>query len=139
MEQRALLTTTSLLSILLMTFHLTDDILRGMASGGVSNLVGVLILVIWLCGTLLLAGRRSGYAILLLGSLLGCSIPVIHLMGAGIGGALAKSSGAFLFVWTLLALGVTAGFSALLAARGLWSLGREQARSSKGSGSSPTG
>jgi hypothetical protein len=35
-----MLTITSLLSILFMTFHLTDDIIRGMASGKVSNLFG---------------------------------------------------------------------------------------------------
>ena len=33
---------------------------------------------------------------------------------------IAKSSGAFFFIWTLLALGVTALFSVILSARGLW-------------------
>ena len=33
-------------------------------------------------------------------------VPVIHMKEAGVGGAIAKSSGAF--IWTLLALGVTA-------------------------------
>jgi hypothetical protein len=122
-----MLTITSLLSILFMTFHLTDDILRGMASGGVSNLAGVLILVVWLYGTLVLAERRSGYVIILLGSLLGSGVPVIHMMGKGVG-EIAKSSGGFFFVWTLLALGVTAIFSLILSARGLWSLRRGQPR-----------
>ena len=63
MKRNDMLTTASLLSILFMTFHLTDDIIRGMASGGVSNLFGVLILVVWLYGTLVLAERRSGYVI----------------------------------------------------------------------------
>jgi len=40
--------------------------------------------------------------------------------GAGVGGAIAKSGGAFFFIWTLLALGVTALFSVILAGRGLW-------------------
>ena len=128
MKQNALLTITSLLSILFMTFHLTDDILRGMASGGVSNMIGVLILVVWLYGTLVLAERRSGYVITFLGSLLGSGIPVIHMMGAGVGGEIAKSSGAYFFVWTLLALGVTATFSVILSVRGLWSLQRGQPR-----------
>jgi len=70
-----MLTTAPLLSILFMTFHLTDDIIRGMAPGRVSNLFGVLILVVWLHGTLVLAERRSGYVIILLGSLLGWSSP----------------------------------------------------------------
>ncbi len=122
MKHNVMLTITSLLSILFMTFHLTDDIIRGMASGRVSNLFGVLILVVWLYGTLVLAERRSGYVIILLGSLLGSGIPVLHMMGKGVGGDFAKSSGAFFFVWTLIALGVTALFSVILSARGLWSL-----------------
>ena len=68
----------------------------------------------------MLAGKRSGYVIILLGSLLGLIVPVIHMKGAGVGGAIAKSSGAFFFIWTLLALGVTALFSVILSARGLW-------------------
>ena len=39
-----------------------------------------------------------------------------------VGGNIAKSSGAFFFVWTLIALGVTALFSVILSARGLWTL-----------------
>ena len=81
MKHNVMLTIASLLSILFMTFHLTDDIIRGMASGQVSNLSGVLILVVWLYGTLVLAERRSGYVIILLGSLLGLVVPVIHMMG----------------------------------------------------------
>src|ERR1051326_2091084 len=48
--------------------------------------------------------------------------PVIHMKGAGVGAQVAKApSGAFFFVWTLIALGVTALFSVILSARGLWS------------------
>jgi hypothetical protein len=88
----------------------------------------VLILVVWLYGTLLLGERRSGYVITLLGALLALGMPVIHMRGAGVGGEFAKSSGAFFFVWVLLALGVTATFSVILSARGLWSLRRGQPR-----------
>jgi hypothetical protein len=42
------------------------------------------------------------------------------MKGAGVGGAIAKSNGAFFFIWTLLALGFTALFSVILSARGLW-------------------
>ena len=120
MNDKATLSITSLLSILFFALHWADDIVRGIATGGVSGLGGVLILVVWLYGTLVLAERRSGYVIILLGSLLGLVVPVIHMKGAGVGGAIAKSSGAFLFIWTLLALGVTALFSVILSARGLW-------------------
>jgi hypothetical protein len=122
MKHNAMLTIASLLSILFVTLHLTDDIIRGMEKGGVSTLVAVPILVVWLYGTLVLAERRSGYLILLLGSLLGLAVPVIHMMGkgVGVGSNIANSSGAFFFVWTLLALGVTALFSVILSVRGLW-------------------
>jgi hypothetical protein len=133
MKHNLTLTITSLLSILFMTFHLTDDTLHakvGTAQAGGSTLVAVPILVVWLYGTLVLAERRSGYVIMLVGSLLGLSMPVIHVMGAGgvFRGEIAKSSRAFLFVWTLHALGVTAMFSLILSARGLWSLQRGQPR-----------
>ena len=110
----------SLLTMLLLTFHLTDDILRGMAPGGLMNLVGTLILVVWLYGTLMLAERRSGYIIVLLGSLLGSGVPAIHMSGAGLGSS--ARQGGFFFVWTLLALGAIALFSVILSVHGLWSL-----------------
>jgi hypothetical protein len=122
MKQNVLLTIASLLSILLMTFHLADDIRRGMSPGGVVNMVGVLIFVVWLYGTLELAERRSGYVIMLLGGLFGAAVPGIHMMGGGLGGAIARSSGGVFFIWTLIALGVTGIFSVILSARGLWIL-----------------
>ena len=130
MKHHVMLTVASLLSILFFTFHLADDIVRGFEKGGVSNLTAVPILVVWLYGTLVLAERRSGYVIILLGSLLGSVVPVIHMMGkgVGVGGNIAKSSGAFFFVWTLIALGVTALFSVILSVRGLWSLQRGRPR-----------
>jgi len=83
----------------------------------------VLISVVWLYGTLVLAERRSGYIIMLLGSLLSLAVPVIHMKGKGVGVAsgIANSSGGFFFVWTLIAVGVTALFSVILSGRGLWS------------------
>jgi len=127
MKHNVMLTRASLLSILFMTFHLADDIVRGMEPGTLTNFTGVLILVVWLYATLVLAERRWGYVLLLLGSLLGSAVPVIHMKGEGVG-EIAKSSGGFFFVWTLLALGVTAIFSVILSARGLWSLRRGQPR-----------
>jgi hypothetical protein len=124
MKHNLTLTITSLLSILFFTFHLTDDIVRGFEKGGVSNLTAVPIFVVWLYGTLALAERRSGYVIMLLGSLLSLAVPVLHMKGKGVGVAsgIANSSGGFFFIWTIIALGVTALFSAILSVRGLWSL-----------------
>jgi hypothetical protein len=122
MKPNTLLIIASLLSILLMTFHLADDIVRGMEPGTLFDLIPVPILAVWLYGTLALAERRSGYVIILLGSLLGLLVPVIHMKGKGVGVAshIANSSGGFFFVWTLIALGVTALFSVILSARALW-------------------
>ncbi len=129
MKHSVMLTIASLLSILLMMFHWADDIVRGMSPGGVSGLSGVLILVVWLYGTLMLAERRSGYIIMLLGSIGGLGVLVIHMRGAGlVGGRIANSSGVFFWVWTLIALGVTGIFSVILSARGLWSLQRSPPR-----------
>lgn len=122
MKRSVMLTITSLLSILFFTFHLTGDIMRGFEKGGAYNLTAVPIFVVWLYGTLVLTERRSGYVIVLLGSLLSLAVPVLHMQGAGVGlsSGIAKSSGAFFFIWTLIALGVTALFSVILAVRGLW-------------------
>ena len=70
MKHNNMLTIASLLSILLLTLHITDDIVRGMEPGTLSNLTAVPIFVVWLYGTLVLSERRSGYVIILLGSLL---------------------------------------------------------------------
>jgi len=125
MKPNVMLTIASLLLILLLTFHLADDIVFGFEPGGLSNLVvTVLISVVWLYGTLVLAERRSGYIIMFIGSLLAMVVPYVHMKGKGVGVAsrLANSSGHFFFVWTLIAIGVLGLFSAILSARGLWSL-----------------
>jgi hypothetical protein len=124
-----LLTVTSLLSILFLTFHLTSDFVH---NAGELSLRGVfisaLILVLLLWGTLVLAERRSGHLIMLLGSLFALGMPVLHLMRArGVAGALARPD-AFFFVWILLALAVTGLFSAILSVRGLVRLQRGQPR-----------
>ena len=130
MKHNVMLTITSLLTLLFLTFHLADDIVRGFEKGGVPNLAAVPICVVWLYGTLVLAGRRSGYVIILLGSLLGSFVTYVHFSGAAgvAGGRVANSSGALFFVWTLIAIGVTAVFSVILSARGLWSLRGGQPR-----------
>ena len=129
MKHTVTLTVTSLLSMLLLVFHLTENLVRGFEPGRLPTIGGALLLAVWLFGTLVLAEQRAGYVIMLLGALLGSVVPVAYLRGAGLaGGRIANSSGAFTWVWTLLALGVTATFSAILSARGLWSLRRDQSR-----------
>jgi hypothetical protein len=126
MKQSVLLTITSLLSILFLTFHLTGDIIRGFDKGGIIDLAFLPIAAVWLYGTLALAERRCRYIIILIGSILSLAIPVLHMgMGRGLSGPRSNTGdGAFFFIWTILVLGVIAPFSVILSARGLWSLRR---------------
>jgi hypothetical protein len=126
MKQNLLLTIASLLSVLFMTLHLADDIVRGMEPGGLSSLILVPIVVVLLYGTAVLGEGRAGYVIILVVSLLLLVVPVVHMKGKGVGVAsgIANSSGGFFFVWTLIALGVTALISVILSVRGLWRLRR---------------
>ena len=123
MKRNDMLTIASLLSVLFMTLHLAGDIVLGMEPGGLSSLIVVPIVVVLLYGTVVLGEGRSGYVIILLVSLLLLVVPVVHMKGKGVGVAsgIANSSGGFFFVWTLIALGVTALFSVVLSAHGLWS------------------
>jgi hypothetical protein len=124
-RHRNTLIITSLLSILLFSLHFADDIVRGMEQGDLGDYAGVLILAVWLYATLVLVERRSGLAIILLFSIGAAGVPLIHMKGAGlIGGSIAGSSGVFLWVWTLIALGATGLVSTLLAARELWRVRR---------------
>ena len=92
-------------------------------------MTGVLMAVIWLYGALMLSGRRSGYVIMLLGSLLGAFVPLVHMRGVGlVGGRIANSGGKLFWVWTLMILQVTAFFSLILSARGLWRLSWRRSR-----------
>lgn len=121
MNDKWTLAVTSSLSILLVVFHLTEDIVRGFEPGKLWTLNGCLILAVWLFGTLALAGRRSGYVVVLVGSLFGVVVSAAHMRGAGlVGGRVAGSEGRFFWVFTIFALGVTSIFSVLLSARGVW-------------------
>ena len=122
MKPNAILVVTSLLSILLLTLHITDDIVRGISKAESSN-IALVVLVVFLYGTLVLPERRSGHVIMLLIGLFAAAMPVMHMRGAHYG-EIAKSPGGFFFVWTLWALGALGGFTFILSARGLWSLRR---------------
>ena len=121
MNHKVTLTVTSLLSILLFASHWADEVSRGMEPGTISAVGGVVILVVWLSGTLVLGDRRSGYIISLVGGILGLGVLILHMTGKGmVGGRIPpNSSGAFFWVWTLIALGATSTISAILATRAL--------------------
>lgn len=129
MNRNVVLTTMCLLSILLLSLHLTDDIVYGTDRSATLDVIVVGVLVTWLYGTLALPGRVAGHVIMLVGSVVGIGVFAIHVSRpGGLGtGTLADSSGAFFFVWTLLALAATSVCSAILAARGLLDLRRSKA------------
>jgi biotin transporter BioY len=124
MKQNAVLIVTSLLSILLLTLHVTDDIVRGISKAEPSN-TALIVLVIFLYGTLVLAEQRSGHAIMLLVGLFAAGMPVLHMRGAHYP-EIARSAGGFFFVWTLWALGGLGGLTFVLSGSGLWRLRRRQ-------------
>lgn len=128
MKRNSVLTVMSLLAIVLLSLHLTDDIVYGSDRSPAANVAVIAILVIWLYGALVLAERRSGLAIMLLGSIAGIVVFTVHVSRAGglPAGSTAAASGAFFFVWTLLALAVTSVFCAILSVHGLWNLRREK-------------
>ena len=129
MKRNLVLPVTSLLSILLASLHLVDDIVYGSEKGVGANLLIVVILAGWLYGTVMLTERLAGQIIMLVGSLLGLTIFLVHLSGPGglAGIEIGKLSGAFFFVWTLVALAVVSLLSLALSANGLWSLLRSKA------------
>ena len=121
MKDNIILTISSLLTIVLTIFHVTSDIALGIDKPGLAHLfIVVPIVVVLLYGTLVLAGRRSGYIIILVGSIFGLVVPYLHMSSSRIGER-AASSGGYFFIWTLLAMAVTSLFSVILSARGLWS------------------
>ena len=126
MKENTILVVASLLAILLLTLHITDDIVRGISKAEPAN-IALLVLVVLLYGTLVLGERRSGHVIMLLVGVFAAAMPVIHMRGAHYG-EIAKSAGGFFFVWTLWALGGLGGLTFILSARGLWSLRRGRPR-----------
>ena len=107
MNNTGLLKITSLLSLLLLTLHVTDDIVRGISKAESSN-TALVVLVVLLYGTLVLAEGRWGHVIMFLVGLLAAAIPVMHMRGAHYP-EIATSTGGFFFVWTLWALGTARG------------------------------
>jgi hypothetical protein len=90
-KRHTMLIIASLFSILLLTFHFTDDRRSGY----------VIMLLVAL-------------------SALGMPIIHIALARTVVTNEFARARGDYFFVWTLLALGVNGAFSFILSVRGLW-------------------
>ena len=113
-------TIASLFSIILIPFHIGGDVDLGFDRGGPGFVfVVVPLLLVVACGPLLLAERRSGHVIMLLGVFLALLMPILHRNNV-FSSIVAKSPGGLFFIWTLVALGVAGGLVVILSARGLW-------------------
>ena len=118
MKQSDLLSSTSILSVLLLALHLSQDIVFGFDPAGLHHLAGVGILLVIACGAMLLRERISGKVIMLLGGLMSAVMLPMH-MRHGMGPEFLEKPGALLFIWVLYVLGVNGAFSMILAIRAL--------------------
>jgi hypothetical protein len=118
MKQSDLLSVTSILSVLLLALHISQDIVFGFDRGGLNQLLGVAILLVLVCGAVLLRARRSGQLIMLLGGVIAAAMMPLHMRN-GLRPEFLAKSGALVFIWTLYVLGVTGSFSVILAVRQL--------------------
>ena len=124
MKQRSLVI-TSLLAIVLMTFHVTDDIIRGISPPNPNNANGVFIFLVWLLGTLAFSERILGYVIMFLGGLFAAAMPFLHMRGKSYL-RIASTSEGFFFVWDLYAVGTLGVFCMIMAAYALWNAWRRK-------------
>ena len=135
MNRNLLLTVSSLLTLLLLTFHLAADVAYGFEPGDTKMVIGALIAVTYLSGILLVPRGLLGYIILLVFAVLATGVPIIHMSGSGlVGPRVAGSSGVFLWVWSNFFLDVTEIFSAIVAMLEIWGLVRSRFRASHKAG-----
>ena len=118
MKQNDLLSLTSILSVLLLALHISQDIVFGFDRAGLNHLVGVAILLVLVCGAVLLRERALGKVIMLLGGVVAAGMLPLR-MRHGLRPEFLEKSGALLFIWTLYVLGVTGAFSIILAVQAL--------------------
>jgi len=111
-----LLTVTSLLSLILLTLHVSDDIARGISSLDFASMIAVLVVALLLYATLTGEGRRAGAVSGFLIGLLALGMPALHFRGTHIN-EIAKSTGGLVFIWTLWVLGALGGAGMILAVR----------------------
>lgn len=114
MKYNDLLALTSILSVILLSLHISQDIVFGLDRAGLNHLVGIAILLVIACGALLLRDRALGKVIMLLGGLMALAMLPLH-MRHGLKPEFLQRSGALLFIWTIYVLGVNGALSIILA------------------------
>jgi hypothetical protein len=111
-----LLTVTSLLSLILLLVHISDDNARGISPLNFASMIAVLVAAMLLYATLTGEGRRAGAVSGFLIGLFALGMPALHFRGARIN-EIARSSGGLFFIWTLWALGALGGTGMILSVR----------------------
>ena len=114
MKRHVMLMVTSLVSAVLLSLHISEDIVFGFDQAGLNQLIAVGIILLIVCGTLLLPQRRLGRVIMLLGGAISAGMLPLH-MRHGLRPEFLQNSGALLFIWTLYLLCVMGFFSIILA------------------------
>lgn len=114
MKPNDLLASLSLASVPLLALHISQDIVFGLDRAGLNHLVGVAILLLVVCGTLLLRNHALGLLIMLLGGVMAAGMLPLHMRN-GLRPEFLERSGALLFIWTLYLLGVMGTFTIILA------------------------
>src|SRR5690242_19532806 len=121
MNNRPLLIVTSLVTMLLFTIHWIQDVQWGLDAASPANFGLVIILLVWLCATLVWPDHKAGLIVVGLLSILSTGVTVLHIRGASYL-RLAATEGRLPFVWTLIMLGAGGAFGFVLAIRGLLAL-----------------
>ena len=119
MNHNRTLTTLSLISIVLLAFHLTGDFVIGLDRGAAGR-VAAIILIVYAIGTLVLGGTRWGLVIMFLGGLMGAAMPFIHMRGRGITEAIGAAPIGPFFITGLFLVGATGSVAAILSLQELW-------------------
>lgn len=119
MRHPQLLSVTSVLSVVLLALHISQDIVFGLDRAGLNHLVGVAILLVVVCGAVLFPDRVSGKVIMLLGALMAAGMLPLHMRN-GLRPEFLARSGSLLFVWTLYLLGVLGSLSFILSIKSLF-------------------
>jgi hypothetical protein len=104
----------TILSVILLALHISQDIVFGFDRAGLNHLVGIAILLVIACGVVLLRERRAGTVIMLLGGVMAFAMLPLHMRN-GLRPEFLERSGALLFIWTLYLLGANGALSVILA------------------------
>ena len=125
MKPNDLLTVTSMLSLVLLSVHVSDDIAHGFDSAGLMNFIPIAVLAAFVYATLVLRERLAGRIVMVLVAILAAGMPLIHLRSARIN-EVAQAAGGMFFIWTLWALGVTGILGLILTVAETWRLRTEK-------------